>query len=193
MNFSTSFMTSNPHFQDEHSIHVHGIVLHSVGNAQPSSKVMVNNWNRETFKRLCAHAFIDANTANVVQTLPWTYYAPHCNSEMDSDHIGIWFCEFPEAKQIRSGEILIDDKRRSTIQKKVENQIESAAALCRDLCFRYRFNPEQIFSCGEVFALGRSNRNVDPFVIWNRLGIAITPDDFRNKIKMEGSYDTNSP
>ena len=64
------FLTRNRCYQAAKQNTKGGLMLHSVGCPQPSAQVFVNSWNSAD-KSVCVHAFIDANTGDVYQTLPW--------------------------------------------------------------------------------------------------------------------------
>lgn len=67
-------LTKNPCYIAGRKITVKGLMLHSVGCPQPSAMVFVKNWNPPANGReVCVHGFIDANTGEVYQTLPWDH------------------------------------------------------------------------------------------------------------------------
>ena len=70
-----------------------GLVLHSVGCAQPSAETFVNRWNSASYDRACVHAFIDANTGTVYQRMPWNFRAPHAGGSANNTHVGVEMCE----------------------------------------------------------------------------------------------------
>ena len=72
-----SFLTNNKYYKAATPLKPEGLFLHSVGCCQPSASVFVKSWNREDYTRACVHAFIDANTGDVYQTLPWTTRGIH--------------------------------------------------------------------------------------------------------------------
>ena len=80
MNLIQSFLTKNPCYTCGRTITPKGLMLHSVGCPQPSAAVFVRNWNKASYDRACVHAFIDANTGDVHQTLPWNRRGWHCAS-----------------------------------------------------------------------------------------------------------------
>ncbi len=70
-----------------------GLMLHSVGCAQPKASVFVNGWNKPGYDRACVHAFIDAGSGAVYQTLPWHYRGWHCGGSGNNTHLGVELCE----------------------------------------------------------------------------------------------------
>lgn len=77
-------------------------MLHSVGCPQPSAAVFVKNWNRADYDQACVHGFIDANTGDIHQTLPWNRRGWYCGAGANNTHIGIEMCE-PTVSSIRAG------------------------------------------------------------------------------------------
>ena len=65
-----------------------GLVLHSVGCPQPSGSVWAKKYN-DPAKTVAVHAFIDANTGDVYQTLPWNYRCAHVGGSANNTHCGI--------------------------------------------------------------------------------------------------------
>lgn len=70
-----------------------GLVLHSVGCAQPSAQVFTKKWNSPSYDRACVHAFIDANSGAVYQCLPWNFRAWHVGGSANNTHVGVEMCE----------------------------------------------------------------------------------------------------
>jgi N-acetylmuramoyl-L-alanine amidase CwlA len=70
-----------------------GLMLHSVGCPQPSANVFIKNWNKASYDRACVHAFIDANTGIIYQTLPWNFRGWHGGGTSNNTYIGVEMCE----------------------------------------------------------------------------------------------------
>ena len=92
MNITKSILTKNPCYKAGKTIKVKGLMLHSVGCPQPSASAFIKSWNTESAS-VCVHGFIDANTGEVYQTLPWDRRGWHCGSTANGTHIGIEMCE----------------------------------------------------------------------------------------------------
>lgn len=58
MNLVESILTKNPCYTAGKTITVKGLMLHSVGCAQPSASVFIKNWNKESYSSACVHAFM---------------------------------------------------------------------------------------------------------------------------------------
>lgn len=61
MKLVKSYLEKNPCYKAGRKITVKGLMLHSVGCAQPKAAVFINNWNRTDFGIACVHGFIDAH------------------------------------------------------------------------------------------------------------------------------------
>ncbi len=70
-------------------------MLHSVGCSQPSAMVFINLWDKPTYSSACVHGFIDGNTGDVYQTLPWNMRGWHTGNPANNQYIGVEMCEPP--------------------------------------------------------------------------------------------------
>ena len=162
-------------------------MLHSVGCPQPSAQVFVNSWNSAD-KSVCVHAFIDANTGDVYQTLPWEYRGWHCgsgpNGSGNNTHIGVEMCE-PACIRYTGGARFtcsnVEEARAA-----VRRTYESAVQLFAELCERFRLDPLTdgvILSHEEGHKRGIASNHGDPVHLWNQLNMGYTMDGFRKAIK----------
>lgn len=162
-------------------------MLHSVGCPQPSAQVFVNSWNSAD-KSVCVHAFIDANTGDVYQTLPWEYRGWHCgsgpNGSGNNTHIGVEMCE-PACIRYTDGARFtcsnVEEARAA-----VRRTYESAVQLFAELCERFRFDPLAdgvILSHEEGHKRGIASNHGDPVHLWNQLNMGYTMDGFRKAVK----------
>ena len=161
-----------------------GLVLHSVGCAQPSAEVFVKNWNNTRYDRACVHAFIDANTGTVYQCMPWNFRAWHVGGSANNTHIGVEMCEPSAIKYTTGAKFTIKDKEKAF--KQCETAYKSAVELFAMLCNKYRLDPLKdgvILSHNECGKRGIGSGHVDPEHLWSGLGIGYTMDGFRNDVK----------
>ena len=161
-----------------------GLVLHSVGCAQPSAEVFVKNWNRTSYDRACVHAFIDANTGTVYQCLPWNFRAWHVGGSANNTHIGVEMCEPSAIKYTTGAKFTIKDKEKAFRQ--CETAYKSAVELFAMLCNKYKLDPLKdgvILSHNECGKRGIGSGHVDPEHLWSGLGIGYTMDGFRKDVK----------
>lgn len=161
-----------------------GLVLHSVGCAQPSAEVFVKNWNSTSYDRACVHAFIDANTGAVYQCMPWNFRAWHVGGSANNTHIGVEMCEPSAIKYTTGAKFTIKDKEKAF--KQCETAYKAAVELFAMLCNKYKLDPLKdgvILSHNECGKRGIGSGHVDPEHLWSGLGIGYTMDGFRNDVK----------
>lgn len=181
------FLTRNRCYQAAKQNTKGGLMLHSVGCPQPSAQVFVNSWNSAD-KSVCVHAFIDANTGDVYQTLPWEYRGRHCgsgpNGSGNNTHIGVEMCE-PACIRYTGGARFtcsnVEEARAA-----VRRTYESAVQLFAELCERFRLDPLTdgvILSHEEGHKRGIASNHGDPVHLWNQLNMGYTMDGFRKAIK----------
>lgn len=161
-----------------------GLVLHSVGCAQPSAEVFVKNWNNTSYDRACVHAFIDANTGTVYQCMPWNFRAWHVGGSANNTHIGVEMCEPSAIKYTTGAKFTIKDKEKAF--KQCETAYKAAVELFAMLCNKYKLDPLKdgvILSHNECGKRGIGSGHVDPEHLWSGIGIGYTMDGFRNDVK----------
>ena len=73
-----------------------GLMLHSVGCAQPSAKVFADQWNKSGIE-VAVHAVLQAD-GTVYQCLPWNYRGWHAGASANNTHVGV---EMTEPSQIK--------------------------------------------------------------------------------------------
>lgn len=183
MKIIQSILTANPCYKAGRKITVKGLMLHSVGCPQPSASVFINQWNRSDFDRACVHAFIDGNTGDVYQTLPWNHRGWHGGGDSNNTHIGVEMCE-PACIKYTSGASFTCSNlpvARAVAQRTYDN----AVALFAHLCKQYNLDPLAdgvIVSHKEGHARGIASNHGDPEHLWNQLGMGYTMDTFRKAV-----------
>lgn len=178
-----SFLTENPYYKKAVKIAVRNLVLHSVGVGQPSAEVFLKNWNKITYTRACVHAFIDANSGVVYQTMPWDWRAPHAGgSWLNGNSIGVEMCESSYIKYIgQTDRFTITNHAAALAHAKVTYM--SAVELFAYLCLRFNLNPlEDILSHNEGRLQGLASPHSDPEHYWDQLGTGYTMDGFRKDV-----------
>lgn len=161
-----------------------GLVLHSVGCAQPSAEVFVKKWNSTSYDRACVHAFIDSNTGTVYQCMPWNFRAWHVGGSANNTHIGVEMCDPSAIKYTTGAKFTITDKEKAF--KQCETAYKAAVELFAMLCNKYKLDPLKdgvILSHNECGKRGIGSGHVDPEHLWSGLGIGYTMDGFRNDVK----------
>lgn len=203
MNLIRSYLTQNPcyaaninkadsrytTFQQRGPL---GLMLHSVGCAQPSANVFVKSWNKSSYDWACVHAFIDADDGKVYQTLPWNYRGWHAGGSANDSYVGVEMCESKYIKYIPNNaakfEILDEAKARADCKRCYNSAVELFASICK----QYGLNPlTAICSHKEGYEKGVASDHGDPEHYWKGLGMSYTMDGFRRAVKkeMEGEID----
>lgn len=163
-----------------------GLMLHSVGCAQPDASVFIRNWNKPTYTNACVHAFIDANSGVIFQTLPWNYRGWHCGSgnkgSANNTHCGVEMCESKYIKYTTGAKFEILDKTKA--QADCKRAYNAAVELFAKLCEDYNLDPlNDIISHKEGGKQGIASPHVDPEHYWNGLEMGYTMDGFRAAVK----------
>ena len=182
MKIIESILTKNPCYTAGKKITVKGLMLHSVGCPQPSAMAFVNSWNKSSYGSACVHAFIDANTGDVYQTLPWNHRGWHCGGSGNNTHIGVEMCEPSCIKYTGGSSFKYSDL--NTARKCAERTYNSAVELFAMLCKQYGLDPmKDIVSHKEGHSKGIATNHSDPEHLWDGLGLPYTMNGFRTAVK----------
>ncbi len=188
MKLVESILTNNPCYKQGRKITVKGLMLHSVGCAQPSASVFIKNWNRADYDRACVHGFIDGNDGTVYQTLPWDHRGWHAGGAANNTHIGVEMCEPACIKYTGGANFTCSDP--ATAKTVATRTYNSAVELFAMLCEKYNLDPtKDIISHAEGSKLGVASAHADPEHLWRQLSLPFTMDTFRQAVKsaMTGS------
>lgn len=183
MKITKSILTNNPCYKAGKTIKVKGIMLHSVGCPQPSAMAFIKSWNAQSAS-VCVHGFIDGNSGEVYQTLPWDYRGWHCGGSANSSHIGIEMCEPDCIKYTIGANFTCSNKIKAKNSLKIT--YNSAVDLFAYLCEKYDLDPLQdgvIISHAEGYKRGVASNHGDPTHLWSKLGTGYTMDGFRKDVK----------
>lgn len=159
-----------------------GLMLHSVGTPQPNAENFVSLWNSPNYTRACVHAFIDGNTGDVYQTLPWNWRGWHAGGSANNTHIGVEMCE-PATIRYRDNSAEFEDLSPAETEAVVRRTYRSAVQLFADLCAEYNLDPladGAILSHSEGNRRGIASAHADPEHLWNRF--RLTMDGFRKEV-----------
>lgn len=184
MNLIQSFLTNNPCYTCGRTITVKGLMLHSVGCPQPSATVFVRNWNKASYDRACVHAFIDGNTGDVYQCLPWNHRGWHGGGSSNNTHIGVEMCEPACIKYTGGANFTCSDP--ATAKAVAARTYKAAVELFAMLCKQFNLDPLKdgvIVSHREGSARGIASNHGDPEHLWNQLGTGYTMNGFRAAVK----------
>lgn len=189
MKIIQSILTNNPCYKAGKKIKVRGLMLHSVGCPQPSAEVFVKKWNNAESGRACVHAFIDGNTGNVYQTLPWEHRGWHGGGSSNNTHIGVEMCEPSCIRYTGGASFTCSDTEAAmaVLQRTYRAAVELFAMLCR----MFELNPLEdgvIVSHKEGHDRGIASGHGDPDHLWNGLKSGYTMDGFRRDVAAELSH-----
>lgn len=189
-----SILTKNPCYIAGRKITVKGLMLHSVGCPQPSAMVFVKNWNPPANGReVCVHGFIDANTGEVYQTLPWDHRGWHGGGSSNNTHIGVEMCEPACIKYTGGSTFTCSDT--ATAKAAVKRTYDAAVELFAFLCKQYKLDPLAdgvIISHKEGHKRGVASNHGDPEHLWTQLKMGYTMDGFRKAVKAAMTDTTNT-
>lgn len=171
INVVEAFATKNKCYQVGAPLTPQGIMLHSVGCAQPSAAVFARSFNQYQpgGQSVCVHAVAQAD-GTVYQLLPWETIAWHCGGSANSTHIGVEMTE-PSAGMTYA-------EAAEQIAGTYHTAVELFAALCR----QYGLDPAQdgvIIGHAEGHRRGVASNHADPEYLWNAYGMGYTMDGFR--------------
>ena len=158
-------------------------MLHSVGCSQPSASVFVKNWNNPNIQA-CVHGFIDANSGDVYQTLPWEHRGWHAGGSANNTHIGVEMCEPDCITYTNGANFKCNDTARAKVM--VERTYKSAVELFAHLCKEYNLNPLEdgvIIAHNEGYKRGVASNHADPDHLWKALNLPYTMNGFRQDVK----------
>ena len=158
-----------------------GLMLHSVGCAQPRAEVFCKNWNRADYDRACVHAFIDAKTGTVRQTLPWNFRGWHCGGSGNDSHLGVELCESDAIRYDSGAKFTVLD--RQTALADCKRGYEAAVELFALLCGKYGLDPKSaVCSHRGGGKRGIASGHADPEHYWSGLGAPYTMEGFRDDV-----------
>lgn len=152
-------------------LHPQGIMLHSVGCAQPSAAVFARSFNQYQpgGQSVCVHAFVQAD-GTAYQLLPWEMRGWHCGGSANSTHIGVEMTE-PSAGMTYA-------EAAEQIAGTYRTAVELFAALCK----QYGLDPAQdgvIIGHAEGHRRGVASNHADPELLWRTYDMGYTMDGFR--------------
>lgn len=175
-----TYLTQNDCYRSGGALTPQGLMLHSVGCAQPDAMAFVQSWNQPGVKA-CVHGFIDANTGAVYQTLPWTCRGWHGGGSSNNTHIGVEMCE-PASIRYTSVANFLDQDPAAT-EAAVLRTYGTAVDLFAQLCRTFSLDPlgdGVILSHREGHQRGIATNHGDPEHLWSPFGL--TMDIFRQAV-----------
>ena len=174
MDIIEAIATNNKCYQMATPLTPRGIMLHSVGCAQPSAAVFARSFNQYQpgGQSVCVHAFVQAD-GTVYQTLPWETIAWHCGGSANSTHIGVEMTEPSEGMTYAEA------------AEQIAGTYHTAVELFAALCKQYGLDPAQdgvIIGHAEGHRRGVASNHADPEALWRQYGMGYTMDGFRRDV-----------
>ena len=171
MQIIPAFVTQNKCYQAGAPLTPRGIMLHSVGCAQPSAAVFARSFNQYQpgGASVCVHAFVQAD-GTVYQTMPWETIAWHCGGSANSTHIGVEMTEPAAAMSYAEA------------AEQIAGTYHTAVELFAALCEQYGLDPAQdgvIIGHAEGHRRGVASNHADPELLWDVYDMGYTMDGFR--------------
>lgn len=182
MNIIQSYVTENQCYKTNKTITPQGLMLHSIGVNQPNAKTLVKNYNSSNLQA-CVHGFIDANTGDIYQTLPWNHRGWHCGGAANNTHIGVEMCEPSAIKYTSGANFIVLDKIKA--EQQVKTAYNSAVELFAYLCKKFNLNPLQdgvIISHKEGHQKGLASNHGDPEHLWKGLNLPYSMAGFKQDV-----------
>ena len=174
MQIIKTFAVKNKCYQVATPLTPRGIMLHSVGCAQPSAAVFARSFNQYQpgGASVCVHAFVQAD-GTVYQTMPWETIAWHCGGSANSTHIGVEMTEPSEGMTYAEA------------AEQIAGTYHTAVELFAALCKQYGLDPEQdgvIIGHAEGHRRGVASNHADPELLWRTYDMGYTMDGFRRDV-----------
>lgn len=185
MKIIQKYMTNSKCYKANQKITPKGLVLHSVACPQPSAEVFQKLYNASI--DLSMHGFIDANTGDVIETLPQNINGWHVGGSANKTHLGFEMCEPKQLKYNSNGSAFtVASADLAAAQKACKTAYNSAVEYFASLCKKYGFDPLKkgvIISHNEAGVQGIGSKHIDPEHLWKGLKLSYTMDGFRKDVK----------
>ena len=164
-------VTANKCYQAAIPLHPQGIMLHSVGCAQPSAAVFARSFNQfqPGGASVCVHAVAQAD-GTVYQLLPWEMRGWHCGGSANSTYIGVEMTEPSEGMTYAEA------------AEQIAGTYHTAVELFAALCKQYGLDPAQdgiIIGHAEGHRRGVASNHADPELLWRTYDMGYTMVGFR--------------
>lgn len=172
MRLIESYLTENPCFKKETKQEIGQIIVQLVNTPQPSAKVFMHNWNRETGKA-CPHVLVDCFSGDAYHVLPWSARGAYYGRRIPKDTAMVFLCEPSNAVHEKNTGVInfVGDAEKA--KEQTLTVYKSAISVCEAICCEFNLDPRNA-----VLVHNRYN----PENIWSHLQERPTIDDFRNEI-----------
>ena len=176
------FLTDSPNYKETGRIKVRGLMLHSIGAAQTSAMSLIETYGASDFRYAGVHGFIDSETGEFYQTLPWSQQAWHAGDGA-SDYIAVEMCESDAGYY--TDDFVFHPEDLKEAQRHTKTAYDTAVKLFARLCYEYELDPLQegnIISHYEGSMMGRATKHGDPNEYWEYVESGYTMDGFRQDV-----------
>ncbi|MDD6919647.1 MAG: N-acetylmuramoyl-L-alanine amidase [Eubacteriales bacterium] len=183
LNVKETILEKNPCYKEKKQIIVKGLMLHSVGCPISRADTFTKSWNNPNYDRACVHAFIDSNTGEVHQHLPWNHRGWHAGGLANNTHIGVEMCESETLRYISGSRFTSSNYEKA--RKQAKTAYNSAVKLFALLCKKHDLNPlgkGVIISHTEGHLAEVATNHGDPEHYWKQLNLGYTMNTFRNDV-----------
>ena len=180
-----NILTQNDCYKKADPLTPRGLMIHSVGTAQPNAEVFLSRWNKPG-TNACVHALIDGLSDRVFQTLPWNIRGWHCGGSGNNTYIGVEMCEPSGIHYTGKGaEFTVTNKEEAL--EVIGRTYYTAVELFAKLCLEFRFDPMEgntILDHSTGNALGIASNHADVMHLWHseKLGTNYSLDSFRRDV-----------
>ena len=155
MNLTKNYLTKNRCYISGKAITPKGIMVHSLGVAQPDVDVFLKSWNTPDVSK-CVHAFVTPD--KIVQTLPWDRRGWHAGGKANDTHISFEICE-PAGHKYRGGAMI--GYNVTANEDYFAKVYQNAVDLCVYLCSIYDLTEKDIICHSEGYKLGIASNHAD--------------------------------
>ena len=176
MKIEQKMLTRNSCYISGRRIIPKGIMVHSLGVAQPDPMKVINYWNVPGMD-VCVHAFVHKD--GVIQTLPWDYRGWHAGGSANNTHIGFEICE-PAGHTYSGGSTMLNYNIKAN-QEYFNAIWKHSVDLCAMLCQEYNLTEKDIITHCEGHAQGIASNHGDVMHWFPKHGKDM--DDFRAAVK----------
>lgn len=167
-----------------------GLVLHSVGSAQPKAIVFADGWNVPN-KEVAVHAVLQGD-GTVYQCMPWNFRGWHVGGSANNTHAGVEMTEPACITYIGGDKFTCPADKLAEAQAFVLGCFNTAVELFAEVCKEYNLNPLAdgvILSHKEAGQRGIGSGHTDPEHLWKGLNMSLNMNKFRQEVynKMQES------
>lgn len=196
VNIETKYLTNSLNYKSKRTTQVKGIMLHSVGCAQPNPDVFVKNWNNSN-REVGVHGFIGSD--KVVITLPclevtetskpgYVHRAWHCgkgtNGSFNNGYIAFECCEPSNIKYTGKGANFTCSDPTSAVNFMMK-VFKNAVEIFAQCCIYHNLDPsgKNVIICHkEGSQLGYASAHEDVMHLFRQLPFEYSMDQFRKDV-----------